>query len=120
MTRRLDPQDRVNELGSASVPFKFDVHSFIFSQDAVELEKKLHDILNNKRLNKVNLRKEFFKVDISELEKLVASIDPTAEFNKTMLAEEFRQSEELGSIDVEPAPEGMHDIDIMNDESLWE
>lgn len=95
MTRRLDPQDRVNELGSASVPFKFDVHSFIFSEDAVGLEKKLHDTLNDKRLNKVNLRKEFFKVDISELEELVSSIDPTAEFNTTMLAEEFRQSEEL-------------------------
>lgn len=95
MTRRLDPQDRINELGSASVPFKFDVHSFIFSEDAVALEKKLHDTLNDKRLNKVNLRKEFFKIDISELEELVSSIDPTAEFNTTMLAEEFRQSEEL-------------------------
>lgn len=97
MTRRLDPQDRINELGSASVPFKFDVHSFIFSEDAVGLEKKLHDTLNDKRLNKVNLRKEFFKVDISELEELVNSIDPTAEFNVTMLAEEFRQSEELSN-----------------------
>lgn len=95
MTRRLDPQDRVNELGSASVPFKFDVHSFIFSNDAVGLEKKLHDMLNERRLNKVNLRKEFFKVEIDELEELVNSIDPTAEFNKTMLAEEFRQSSEL-------------------------
>lgn len=95
MTRRLDPQDRVNELGSASVPFKFDVHSFIFSNDAVGLEKKLHDMLNERRLNKVNLRKDFFKVEIDELEELVNSIDPTAEFNKTMLAEEFRQSSEL-------------------------
>jgi len=92
MTRRLDPQDRVNELGSASVPFKFDVHSFIFSEDAVGLENKLHELLNNKRLNKVNLRKEFFKINIDELEELIISIDPTAEFNKTMLAEEFRQS----------------------------
>lgn len=97
MTRRLDPQDRINELGSASVPFKFDVHSFIFSEDAVALEEKLHDTLNEKRLNKINLRKEFFKVDISELEELVSSIDPTAEFNKTMLAEEFHQSEELSN-----------------------
>ena len=97
VTRRLDPQDRINELGSASVPFKFDVHSFIFSEDAVALEKKLHDTLNEKRLNKINLRKEFFKVDISELEELVSSIDPTAEFNKTMLAEEFHQSEELSN-----------------------
>lgn len=93
MTRRLDPQDRVNELGDASVPFKFDVHSFIFSDDAVGLESKLHNILNDKRVNKVNLRKEFFYCTIDELEKLVTEIEPTAEFNKTMLAEEFRQSQ---------------------------
>ena len=92
MTRRIDPQERVNELGSASVPFKFDVHSFIFSEDAVDLENKLHQALNDKRVNKVNLRKEFFYCDIEELEELVYSIDPTAEFNKTMLAEEYNQS----------------------------
>lgn len=92
MTRRLNPQDRVNELGDASVPFKFDVHSFIFSEDAVGLEKKLHMILNDKRVNKVNMRKEFFYTTIDDLEKLVTEIEPTAEFNKTMLAEEFRQS----------------------------
>lgn len=92
MTRRLNPQDRVNELGDASVPFKFDVHSFIFSDDAVGLESKLHNILNDKRVNKVNLRKEFFYTTIDELEQLVTEIEPTAEFNKTMLAEEFRQS----------------------------
>lgn len=92
MTRRLNPQDRVNELGDASVPFKFDVHSFIFSDDAVGLESKLHNILNDKRVNKVNLRKEFFYTTVDELEQLVTEIEPTAEFNKTMLAEEFRQS----------------------------
>lgn len=93
MTRRLNPQDRVNELGDASVPFKFDVHSFIFSDDAVGLENKLHTILNDKRVNKVNMRKEFFYTNINELEKLVTEIEPTAEFNRTMLAEEFRQSQ---------------------------
>lgn len=92
MTRRLNPQDRVNELGDASVPFRFDVHSFIFSEDAVDLENKLHTVLNEKRVNKVNLRKEFFRTTIDELESLVMEIEPTAEFNKTMLAEEFRQS----------------------------
>ena len=93
MTRRLDPIERVNELGSASVPFKFDVHCFIFSNDAVSLESRLHEILNEKRVNKVNLRKEFFYTSVDELESLVQSIDPTAEFNKTMVAEEFRQSQ---------------------------
>lgn len=92
MTRRLDPLDRVNELGSASVPFKFDVHSFIFSDDAVSLEANMHQRLQGNRVNKVNLRKEFFKVPIDELEAIVDEIDPSAEFNKTMLAEEFRQS----------------------------
>lgn len=92
MTRRIDPQDRVNELGDASVPFKFDVHSFIFSEDAVALESKLHEILNSKRINKVNRRKEFFKINIEELEKIVREIDPTAEFNMTMMADEFRES----------------------------
>ena len=92
MTRRLNPQDRVDELGNASVPFKFDVHSFIFSDDAVGLESKLHEILNQKRVNKVNMRKEFFNVTIDELEELVTEIEPTAEFNRTMAAEEYRQS----------------------------
>lgn len=93
MTRRLNPQDRVDELGSASVPFRFDVHSFIFSDDAVGLESRLHSILNNKRVNKVNLRKEFFYATLEELESLVSELDPTAEFNKTMIAEEFHQSQ---------------------------
>jgi hypothetical protein len=93
MTRRSDPQDRVNELGDASVPFKFDVHCMIFSEDAVDLEAKIHNMLNKKRVNKVNLRKEFFYTTIDELESTVHSIDPTAEFNTTMLAEEYNQSQ---------------------------
>ena len=92
MTRRLDPQERINELGSASVPFKFDVHSFIFSENAVELEKALHKRLNDKRVNKVNLRKEFFYSNVDELEELVNELDSTAVFNKTMLAEEYNQT----------------------------
>lgn len=92
MTRRLEPQERVDELGSASVPFPFDVHSFIFSQDAVALETELHRTLNNRRVNKVNLRKEFFDVNIEELQELVEKIDPTAPFRVTALAEQYRQS----------------------------
>lgn len=95
MTRRIDPQDRVDELGSASVPFKFDVHSFIFSEDAVSLESELHKRLNDRRVNKINMRKEFFNCSIEELEKLVLEIEPTAPFTTTMLAEQYRQTLEL-------------------------
>lgn len=92
MTRRLNPQDRIDELGSASVPFTFDVHSFIFSENAVQLESDLHDALDANRLNKVNPRKEFFKISLEDIEKLVEKFDPTAEFNMTMEAEQYRQS----------------------------
>ena len=92
MTRRLEPQERVDELGSASVPFPFDVHSFIFSSNAVQLESTMHKRLNEFRLNKVNLRKEFFKVPLDQIEELVQELEPTAEFNRTMLAEQYNQS----------------------------
>ena len=98
MTRRLEPQDRVNELGDASVPFPFDVHSFIFSEDAVALETALHHELNNRRVNKVNLRKEFFNVSIEELQALVERIDPTAPFKVTALAEQYRQSQTIDEL----------------------
>ena len=108
MTRRLEPQERVDELGDASVPFPFDVHSFIFSDDAVSLENELHKRLNAQRVNKVNLRKEFFHVSLDELEKLVEEVDPSAAFERTMLAEQYRQSlsidtptEEYVDLDVE-------------------
>ncbi len=95
MTRRIEPQDRIAELSCASVPFPFDVHSFIFSQDAVSLEAELHRQLNMRRVNKVNLRKEFFQVSADELETLVTSIDPSAPFQRTMLAEQYRQSQSI-------------------------
>ena len=95
MTRRMIPQDRVDELGSASVPFKFDVHAMIFSDDAVSLEQKLHGQLNKQRVNKVNYRKEFFKTDIESLREMVEEIDPTVEFVTTMLAEEYNQTKSI-------------------------
>lgn len=102
MTRRLEPMDRVNELGSASVPFPFDVHSMIFSDDAVGLETKMHHILNDQRVNKVNLRKEFFRVSLDDLEKLVQEIAPTAEFKRTVLAEQYRQSLSITHVSENP------------------
>lgn len=91
MTRRLNPMDRVKELGDASVPFEFDVHSFIFSDDAPALENALHHELDSRRVNKVNLRKEFFRASVDEIESLVYEHFPTAEFNRTMLAEQYYQ-----------------------------
>ena len=98
MTRRMEPQERIDELGDASVPFPFDVHSFIFSDDAAALEHRIHDILNDRRVNKVNLRKEFFHVSLDELESLVSNLAPTAEFKRTMLAEQYRQSLSIDKI----------------------
>jgi hypothetical protein len=98
MTRRIDPLERVNELSGASVPFNYDVHSFIFSNDAPTLEYNLHKQMNNKRVNKVNLRREFFNATIDELEDLVYTLEPSAEFNRTMQAEQYYQSMTVNEI----------------------
>lgn len=105
MTRRQDPMDRVQELGNASVPFPFDVHSFIFTEDAVGLEAALHRELNDRRVNKVNLRKEYFNVTLDEIEELVYKYHPTAEFNRTMLAEEYRRGLSMSSVSAELSEE---------------
>lgn len=95
MTRRLNPLDRIDELGDASVPFKFDIHAMVFSDDAVGLEQKMHSILEANRVNKINLRKEFFYSEIGDLENIVQDIDSTAEFTKTKKAIEYRQSQSM-------------------------
>lgn len=92
MTRRLEPMDRVNELGDASVPFKFDVHAFIYSENAPELEKKLHDYFKNKSVNLINFRKEFFNVDLEEIEKFVNENHGQIEFIKVVEAKEYRET----------------------------
>lgn len=96
MTRRLDPQDRVDELGDASVPFRFDVHAFIFAEDAVALEAALHNAFANRRVNLVNMRREFFHVTLDEIESCVkANYSETVEFTRTVTAQEYRQTLEL-------------------------
>jgi hypothetical protein len=95
MTRRLNPLDRIDELGDASVPFKFDVHAMVFSDNAVELEQQLHQRLESNRVNRINLRKEFFNTDVQELQELVQEIDPTVEFTTTMTAVEYKQSQSI-------------------------
>ncbi|MCL1090780.1 DUF4041 domain-containing protein [Shewanella profunda] len=93
LTRRLEPMDRVKELGDASVPFPFDVHAMIYTDDAPALETALHREFNSKRVNAVNLRKEFFNVDLASIQEAVekiAGID--AEFKMTALAEDYYES----------------------------
>jgi len=93
MTRRLDPQDRVDELGDASVPFKFDVHAMIFSDDAPKLENALHKAFENKKVNMINGRKEFFKVSLDEIEKVVReNHEKLIEFNENADAEQYRET----------------------------
>ena len=92
MTRRLEPLDRVKELGDASVPFPFDVHAIIYTEDAPAMENQLHRAFNENRMNLVNNRKEFFNVPISHIEKEVKQLH--GEFKFTILAEakEYRET----------------------------
>ncbi|MEU9834482.1 DUF4041 domain-containing protein [Streptosporangium sp. NPDC048047] len=94
MTRRLEPEDRVRELGDASVPFRFDTHALIFSDDAVGLEGRLHAELNDRRVNKVNLRREFFRATPAEVRNLLEQIagQHLLEYRDVPEALEWRQS----------------------------
>lgn len=96
MTRRLEPTERIKELGDASVPFEFDIHAMIFSDDAPKLEKILHNHFRDRELNKVNHRKEFFNVHIDEIEELVIKEhNNTVEFVKIPIADQYWESQRL-------------------------
>ena len=96
MTRRLNPQERVDELGDASVPFKFDVHAMIFSEDAPALEAKLHRAFEDRKLNLVNQRREFFKVLLDEIKEVIKNnFDKTVEFVEVPDADQYRISLKL-------------------------
>ncbi|OED37291.1 ATPase [Chromatiales bacterium (ex Bugula neritina AB1)] len=93
LTRRLDPMDRVIELGAASVPFRFDVHCLYFSEDAVQLESELHQHFANRRLNHANVRKEFFFTSPQEVrEVLVSKVGNLLEYNDQIESTEYFQS----------------------------
>lgn len=96
MTRRLDPQERIDELGDASVPFKFDVHAMIFSDDAPALEAALHRAFENRKVNMVNQRREFFNVTLDEIKEVVKeNFDKTVEFVDVPDAEQYRISKKM-------------------------
>jgi hypothetical protein len=93
MTRRLNPQERIDELGDASVPFNFDIHALIFSEDAPKLEAALHHAFEHNKVNKINSRREFFKVPLEDIKKEVRkNFDKTVEWIDIADAEQYRQS----------------------------
>lgn len=92
LTRRLEPLDRVKELGDASVPFAFDVHAMILSDDAPTLEKELHNKFNQMRLNKINKRKEFFNLSIGTIKEELEKHGIDAKWTMKAEAKEYRES----------------------------
>ena len=99
MTRRLEPMERIDELGDASVPFDFDVHALIFSEDAPALEAALHRAFESKKLNMVNTRREFFRVSLDEIKSVVMqNFDKTVEFTDIPAAEQYHISERMRNI----------------------
>ena len=96
VTRRLEPLERIRELSSASVPFQFDVHALIFSEEAFALETELHNQLANYKVNKVNGRKEYFKVSFEEIRNILATHkELTVELNEDAEAFEYRQTKAI-------------------------
>ncbi len=114
LTRRLEPADRIRELGDASVPFPFDVHAMIFSEDAPELEQTLHRAFDDRRVNLVNTRKEFFAVSLSEIES-AAQEHGTVEFTLAAEAEEYRKTQALREARDAPATEAAPEAQIAAD-----
>ena len=100
MTRRLEPLDRVKELGDASVPFQFDIHALIYSDDAPALEAELHRRFNDRRVNRINYRKEYFSISIEEIEEAIQEI-AGAEIEITKLAEAIEYRETLALLKIE-------------------
>lgn len=98
MTRRLEPMDRVKELGDASVPFNFDVHALFFSEDAVGVETSLHHHFADKRVNRINNRREFFYVTPAEVRDALTRIAGNLlEFTEEPAAEQYRESRQIAA-----------------------
>lgn len=92
LTRRLEPDDRVKELGDASVPFGFDTHAMIYSDEAPALESALHKEFADRRVNASNMRKEFFRVGLEEVEEAVKRLAPSASFFSDREAQEWHET----------------------------
>jgi hypothetical protein len=120
MTRRLEPMDRIRELGDASVPFRFDVHALFFSDDAVSIETMLHRDFTGQRLNKVNRRREFFRVSPEQvLGALNEHNVSLLEFNSHPVAEDFRMSWPQGYPRDTPRPPALRARDQLPLAGCW-
>jgi DNA repair exonuclease SbcCD ATPase subunit len=95
LTRRLEPLDRVKELGDASVPFQFDVHAMIYNDDAPKLETTLHRIFNDFQMNKVNQRKEFFRIGVQEIKQSLDTLGIEARWTMAAEAREYRETQAI-------------------------
>ncbi|KPM32684.1 Hypothetical protein I595_1110 [Croceitalea dokdonensis DOKDO 023] len=96
MTRRLEPMDRVKELGDASVPFRFDLHALIFTENAPELENLLQKEFDDRRINKVNYRKEYFRVTLDDIQRVIKEkYEKEVEFIKFPEAQEYRETKSI-------------------------
>lgn len=111
MTRRLEPMDRVKELGDASVPFPFDVHMMIHSDNAPALEFALHDEFHKSRVNKVNMHKEFFRVDFESIRKVVERLHGEVNYVADADALQYKQSIEMSDEDYQYISEVEKKID---------
>jgi hypothetical protein len=106
MTRRLEPLDRIKELGDASVPFPFDVHAMIYSENAPELETQLHQTFAHRSVNLVNARKEFFQVALDDIAKWSEKSGHKLELTLVAEAQEYRETLKLREQGREAAIEG--------------
>lgn len=105
LTRRLDPLDRVRELGDASVPFRYDVHALFFAEDAVSIETELHRRFADRRVNRVNLRREFFYASPAEVkDHLLEVAGNLLEYEEIPEALEYRQSANVSGASTSPSP----------------
>ncbi|GAB3517773.1 DUF4041 domain-containing protein [Emticicia fontis] len=115
MTRRLEPMDRVRELGDASVPFLFDVHAMIYSDEARTLEYELHKAFSEKKVNMLNYRREFFRVTLEEIEAKIKELGFDAEF--TLLPEAMEYRETLALLEKMKSKTGMKTVeDLVKEE----
>ena len=116
MTRRLEPLDRIRELGDASVPFSFDVHAMVYSENAPELEGRLQHFFERKRINLINARKEFFGVTIEELEEFakantlsmtITKLAEAREYRETLAIQQQKTEKPVSTPEVSPFPESL-------------